>query len=50
VSYELLGEGSKLAEKLGVEIVAVLLGGKGIEALAPSLILWRRQGVCGHTS
>jgi len=36
-TYELLGEGRRLADKLGVELVAVLLG-DGVEGLAQVLI------------
>ncbi len=38
VGLELLGEGRKLAEKLGVETSVVLLGGREIEAQAKELI------------
>jgi len=38
VGLELLGEGRKLAEKLGVETSAVLIGGKDIESQAKELI------------
>ncbi|HNT98866.1 MAG TPA: electron transfer flavoprotein subunit alpha/FixB family protein, partial [Elusimicrobiales bacterium] len=36
ISYELLGEGRKLADKLGVKLCAVLLG-EGLDAVAESL-------------
>jgi electron transfer flavoprotein alpha subunit len=38
VSYELLGEGRKLADKLGEKLSAVLIGGKGIAKKADELI------------
>jgi NAD-dependent dihydropyrimidine dehydrogenase PreA subunit len=38
VVYELLGEGRRLADALGVKLGALLLGGSGIAALAGELI------------
>ena len=37
VSFELLGEGRKIADKLGVKLTALLLGNK-IEAIAKELV------------
>ena len=48
VSLELLGEGRKLADKLGVELAGVLLGGERAAlqaAAAESLGTWRRPGL-----
>ena len=51
VSWELMGEGRKLADKLGVQLAAVVLGGPG-EATEDggvrSLRLWRGCGLCGR--
>ena len=51
VSFELLGEGRKLADKLGVELAGVVLGAPG-EATqaggAGSLRLWRRRRLSGR--
>jgi len=38
VSYELLGKGRELADKLGEKLIAVLIGGKGVSAMAEELI------------
>ena len=37
VPFELLGKGRELADKLGVPLAAVLMGGKGVDVLAPQL-------------
>jgi len=37
IPLELLGKGRELADKLGVKLAAVLMGGKGVDALAPKL-------------
>ena len=53
VSWELLGEGRKLADKLGVELAAVVLGGPGEateEAAAECVRLWRRSRLSRRAS
>jgi len=37
IAFELLGKGRELADRLGVKLGAVLMGGKGVEALAKEL-------------